>query len=80
MVRSIAINGMSIATQLYCDSIYTYILESSTDDDLEIWNESCPDSETENETPSVPQFLHTDPKKQRNIILSKWLIRFVLIL
>ena len=47
---------------------------------MEIWNESCPDSETdnENEKPDMPQFSHNDAEK--HVILSKWLMRFLMIL
>ena len=63
-----------------CMYVCMYILESSTEDNLEIWNESYPESENETETPDMPQFLHTDAEKQRSMILSKWLMRFLLIL
>ena len=45
---------------------------------MEIWNESCPDSESdhENEAPILPEFSHNDAEKQRCTSLSKWLMRF----
>lgn len=60
------------------------IIESFSEDDMEIWEESCPDSETENENaappPDMPQFSHNDAEKQHCMCLSKWLMRFLLIL
>ena len=59
--------------------------QSSSEDDLEMWNESCPDSEYESDgynekAPGLPKYSSMNAEKQRSEILSKWFMRFILIL
>ena len=58
--------------------------QSSSEDDLEMWNESCPDSEYESDhdnekAPDLPKYPSMNTEKQRSEILSKWFMRFILI-
>ena len=60
---------------------------ASSEDELELWNESCSDSEYEsdldhnaNKVPDLPNFASTSIETHRGEILSKWFMRFILIL
>ena len=66
------------------------MLETSTDNEVEIWNESCTESEYDSECeddyaidkirPSFPKYSLQHAEKKRCTILAQWFIRFILIL
>jgi len=79
---------LSHAAKCYsCIYIVAYIWfltdHSSSEDELELWNKSCPDSEYESDHDSKnkePDLPHFDPEADHSEILSKWFMRFILIL
>jgi len=72
--------------KMSCIRIHACLDEPSSEDDLEIWNDSCADSDCESDhsneskAPDLPNYTGTNIETDRSKILSQWYMRFILIL